>query len=119
MRKDTISQTLHGISYLTQQISAALVEEKYGQTFTGNTSGLLSALDGFRAELVKRRGEEPTAHKVDHVIEGVRLLQSLFPPKDVRDANRYQIVADGVETNIKRLIAMAADIDEQEKSDLT
>ena len=119
MRSDPLSQTLQGVSYLTQQISAALVEERYGQTFAGNAAGLLSALDKFRAGLVKRRGEEFAAHEVDHVIEGVRMLQSLFPPKDARDSNRYQIIADGVETNVKRLMAMAANIDEQEKSALT
>jgi hypothetical protein len=119
VRNDPLSQILHGISYITQQTSAALVEERYGQMFTANATSLLSALDQFRIGLAQRYGEESTAHEVDHVIEGVRMLQSIYPPKDVRDANRYRIVADGVETNIERLIAMAADIDEQERKDLT
>jgi hypothetical protein len=119
MRNDPLSQTLHGISYLTQQIGAALIEERYGETFNASTAGFLSALDRFRARLVKRYGEEATAYEVDHVIEGVRMLQSLFPPKDAKGKNQYRIVADGVETNVKHLIAMAADIDEQEKNDLT
>jgi hypothetical protein len=32
---------------------------------------------------------------------------------------RYKVVADGVEKNIELLLAIAADIDEQEKDDLT
>jgi hypothetical protein len=119
MRNTPLSQTLQGISYLTQQVSAALIEEKYRQTFAASTKGLLSGLDQFRVGLVKRYGEESTAYEVDHVIEGVRMLQSLFPPKDVKDANQYRIVADGVETNVGRLVAMAADIDDQEQNDLT
>jgi hypothetical protein len=119
MRQDPLSPALHGIPYVMQQISAALVEERYGQIFNANAASLLSALDRFRAGLVKRCGEEFTAHEVDHVIEGVRMLQSLFRPKDTNDSNRYRIVADGVETNVRHLIDMAADIDEQEKDDLT
>ena len=118
MRKTPLSQTLQGVSHLTQQIGAALVEEKYGKILKSNTEMLLTALDRFRAGLVKRFGEEHTAYEVDRVIEGVRMLQSLFPPKDTKDTNQYGIVSDGVETNIKHIISMAHDIDEQEKNDL-
>jgi hypothetical protein len=46
------------------------------------------------------------------------MLQSLFPPKEQKITNQYRLVADGLEANVKRLIEMAADIDEQEKQDL-
>jgi hypothetical protein len=80
---------------------------------------LFPALDGFRAGLVRRYGEKSTAYEVDHAIEGVRMLQSLFPPKDLKAANQYRIVAVGVEMTVKHLTEIAADIDKQETEDLT
>jgi hypothetical protein len=115
MRNDPLSPTLQGVPYLIQQICAALVEKRYGDLFSASTASLLSALDRFRAGLVKRFGEENTAY----VLEGVHMLKSLFPPKNAKEANQYRVVSDGVEINIKRVINMAADIDEQERNDLT
>jgi len=119
MRNNPISPTLQGMSYLTQQIGAALVEEKYGQTFEASVTSLLSGLNRFREGLLKRYSADSTSYEVDHVIEGIHMLQSLFPPKNTREANQYRIIADGVETNVDRLLAMAGDIDEQERNDLT
>lgn len=118
MRKTPVSPALKGADYLTQNICAALCGDKYGMMFDANSKMLLSALKELRAGLADRYGEERTSSQTDHVIEGVRMLQILFPASDDVSRNQFQIVADGVEVNIKQLIRLAADIDEEESCDL-
>jgi hypothetical protein len=119
MRLEPLLPTLQGVSYLTQQLCAALVEKRYAALFDSCAESLLSALHRLRAGLVKRHGEEHAADEVDHVIEGVDMLRSLFPPKNAKEVNQYRVVADGVEVSTKHLIQMAGDIDELEGDDLT
>ncbi len=119
MRTDPLSQKLSRIDYVVRQVKAALFEERYGPTCESNLDNLLSALGEFRAGLLKRCGEERTAYEVDHVVEGIRMLRSLYPPQDEEGVRRYRIIADGVDSNVTHLVTMARDIDEEEGDDLS
>jgi hypothetical protein len=118
MRNEPLSSALHGTNYLMQQIGAALVEDRYGKLFSTNSAMLISALSRFRIGLTKRYGEERTAYDIDHVIEGINMLRSIYPPRTAQNENQYRIISDGVESNLKQLETMAHDIDEQEKTAL-
>jgi hypothetical protein len=114
MRQTPLTPIFRGISYATQCMVAAIVEEKYRTLFPANSDIVLSALGSFRAELVKRYDDDWAADVVDHVVEGTRMLRSIFPPADEKASSQFKIVADGVDLNMKRLIELASEIDAKE-----
>jgi hypothetical protein len=118
MRQQPLKSIFQGIPYSTQCMVAAIVEEKYRTLFSINSNTVLSALETFRAGLLKRYGEEWASGRVDHVIEGIRMLQGNFPPQDKRANSQFQIIADGVDLNVKDLMQLASDIDEKEAQNL-
>lgn len=122
MRKFPISKTLQGVSYLTTQICAALDGEIHASMFEPHSEMLVSALNCFRGELVKRRGEGFSAQEVDHIIEGVCMLKEIFLNVDFdlnsRSRRQFIIIADGVDMNVNNLVKAAKEIDDEEKEDL-
>jgi hypothetical protein len=118
LRKEPLSPTLQGMSYYARCIAAAQVEEKYAEIFDTNSDGLISALEAFRDGLAKRHGLDSASVTVGPVIEGVKMLQELFPKQDERSRRRYEIVSEGVEPKVNEMIALAAEIDKTESQNL-
>ena len=91
MCKTPLAPTLQGIDHVVRCLAAATAE---------------------------RYGEEDAAYHVDRVIEGATMLQELHPFTDNKARQRFEIVADGVECDTKKLIRMAQEIDETESIEL-
>lgn len=114
MRREPLTPMLQGISYATQCMATAILEEKNQVRFSVNSDAVLSSLEALRQGLVKRYGADRAADEIDHVTEGVRMLQGLFPPVNQTARRQFQIVADGIDANMKKLIELASEVDATE-----